>query len=351
MKKIFASILIISSLIANGQNSTMNDLWKLYNSHDYKSVIDKAKPLLDNETNNIDLNLMIGRSYADLTDYKNAIPYLEFAELNDTYNSWQKAWALSYLGTCYFMLQDYDDSKRSIDDCIKLNATKNATNSAYGQSLLFGFSEFYKTWKIVETDKFRFHFQNLSDAEIEKYTSLREIAYKEINDFFKNSLPKKIDFYVWESREDAKKILRTNLGFAKPNFCIVHTHYQQTLGHEMTHVISNYSVEMIQKTSLINEGTSVFFDQSNQDKKQFVKDWIQANDQKVDIQAIWKKRLDYPIDLSYPLSGLFIKELIDQFGRDKFLEFFGNQTYEHAKLVFGDKLDQVIQEFENKINT
>ncbi len=351
MRKIFTSIFILSSLISFGQNSAIDDLWKLYNSQDLKSVIEQAKPLLENDPNNIDLNLIIGRSYTDQTDYKNAISYLESTVKNDNNNSWRKAWALSYLGTCYFMSQDYNNSELSLNECIKLNATKNATNNAYGQTLFFGYSEIYKTWKIVETDNFRFHFQNMSDNEIENYVSIREKAYSEINDFFKSTLPKKIDFYVWESREVAKETLRRDLGFARPDFCIVHTHYQQTIGHEMTHVISNYSTKMIEKTGLINEGTAVCFDQTNQDKEKIVKDWLKTNDRKITINEIWTNFRDYPDALTYPLSGLFVKELIDNFGREKFIAFFGNQTYDNAKLIFGEKLDKVIKDFENKINT
>jgi len=76
------------------------------------------------------------------------------------------------------MLQKYEASKKYLDECINLNATKNATNDAYGKSLLAGFNEFYKDWKIVETDNFRFHFQHMNNAEIEKYSSTREIEYR-----------------------------------------------------------------------------------------------------------------------------------------------------------------------------
>jgi len=351
MRQFFISVLILTSLITFGQNSQIDDLWKLYNSHEYKTAIDKAKTLLEKEKNNVDLNLIIGRSYTDLGEFRDAIAFLESVVSNDNNNTWRKAWALSYLGTCYFMSQDYNKSESSLNECIKLNATKNATNNAYGQTLLFGFNDFFKTWKIIETDNFRFLFQSMSDIEIEKYVSKREKAFSEINDFFKSTLPKKIDFYVWESREDAKKILRANLGFAKPDFCIVHTHYQQTIGHEMTHVISNYSTKMVNKTGLINEGTAVCFDQTNQDKEQIVKDWIKNNGKQVEISEVWNNWKDYPEELTYPLSGLFIKELIDNFGREKFIVFFGNQTYDNAKIVFGDKLDKVIKDFENKINT
>ncbi|CAM3910122.1 Tetratricopeptide repeat protein [Flavobacterium branchiophilum] len=351
MSKIFTSIFILSSLISFGQNSAIDDLWKLYNSQDLKSVIEQAKPLLENDPNNIDLNLLMGRSYTDQTDYKNAIPYLESTVKNDNNNSWCKAWALGYLGTCYFMLQDYANSKKTTKECFDLNVTKNVTQYAYKRILLFGFDDFYKNWKIVESDSFRFHFQNMSDSDIKSYVSSREETFLKINQFFNSKLPKKIDFFVWESREDAKNLLKANLGFADPGFCIVHSHYQQTKGHEMTHVISNYSTKIINKTGLINEGTAVCFDQTNQNKEQIVKDWIKANDKKISIGEIWVNWKNYPEDLTYPLSGLFVKELLDKFGKEKFIEFFGNQTYENAKLVFGDSLDKVIKDFENKMNT
>lgn len=349
MKKIITLILILSSLISFGQNSAIDDLWKLYQSQDYKLVIKKATSLLNNHPKNIDLNLIIGRAFTDHGDYEDAMPYLDFTVKND--NSWRKAWALEYLGTCYFMVQKYNDSKKSLTDCINLNATKNATNVAYRNSSLFGFNEFYKNWKIVETDNFRFHFQNMNDTEIEKYTSLREIAYKKINDFFKSSIPKKIDFYVWKSIEDAENILRANLGFSKPNLCIVHTHYQQTIGHEMTHVISNYTSDISIKTRFINEGTAVSFDQSNQDRLRQIKNWITTNNKQIAIRDYWENGNEYAAEILYPLSGLFVKELIDNFGKEKFLEFFKNQTYLNAKLVFGDELENVINGFENKINS
>ena len=108
---------------------------------------------------------------------------------------------------------------------------------------------------------------------------------------------------------------------------------------------------MIEKTGLINEGTAVCFDQTNQDKEKIVKDWLKTNDRKITINEIWTNFRDYPDALTYPLSGLFVKELIDNFGREKFIAFFGNQTYDNAKLIFGEKLDKVIKDFENKINT
>ncbi len=349
MRELFTSFLILVSLISIGQNSAIDDLWKLYSSQDLKSAIEKAKPLLENDPYNLDLNLIIGRSYTDQANFKDAMPFLESTVKYDNNNSWRKAWALVYLGTCYFMLQDYDNSKISTKECFDLNSTKNVTQFAYRRILLFGFDDFYKDWKIIESDNFRFHFQNMSDSDLKSYVSSREEAFKNINLFFNSKLPKKIDFFVWKSREDAMNLLKASLGFADPRFCLVHSHYQQTKGHEMTHVISNYATRIINLTGLINEGTAVCFDQTNQNKEQIVKDWLKANNKKISIREIWANWKNYPENLTYPLSGLFVKELIDQFGREKFIEFFGNQTYENAKSVFGDELDEVIKDFENKM--
>ena len=118
----------------------------------------------------------------------------------------------------------------------------------------------------------------------------------------------------------------------------------------MTHVISDYTTKIIHKTGLINEGTSVYFDQTSRDREQMIKDWLKANDKRITIRDIWKNWGDYPESLTYPLAGLFVKELINNFGRDKFLAFFSDQSYQNAKRVFGPKLDAVVQEFENKIN-
>lgn len=350
MRLIITIIFILTSLITFGQNKQVEELGKIYMSGDFDKTILKANEFLKNDPNNIDYKLLLGRALADKGDFNSAIPYLDYTVNNDPNNSWRKAWALGYLGTCYYMLQDYENSRKTTKECFDLNVTKNATRYAYKRILMFGFDDFYKDWKIVESDNFRFHFQNMRNSDIEKYISSREKAFKNINKFFASDLPKKIDFFVWDSREDAKKLLIANLGFSDPRFCIVHSHFQQTKGHEMTHVISNYSTKMIMKTGLINEGTSVCFDQTNQDKEQIVKDWIKNNGKKVEIKEIWKDWKDYPEELTYPLSGLFVEELIDNFGREKFIDFFGNQTYDNAKVVFGEKLDTIIKEFENKIN-
>lgn len=350
MKKVIISVFLLASLNSFAQNSTISELWKYYLANDYNQVIEKANRLLDTEPNKIELNLVLGRSYTNKGEFKKAIPFLIYTINKDTTNSWQKAWAYAEIGRCYFMEQKYEESKKAIAGCLSTNATKKATKYAYGQSLLYGFDKFYDNWKIVETDHFRFHFQNTNNTDIEKFVSLKEEAYKRINNFFKSTLPKKIDFFVWESGEDARNLLKTNLGFAKPEFCIIHSLYQQTIGHEMTHVISNFTSVLLTKTRFINEGTAVCFDQTNRDNMRLVKEWNKTNNSKISIKECWISGESYPDDLLYPLSGLFVNKIIEKFGKEKFLEFFKNQTYENASTVFGNKLDKLIKDLESEIN-
>ncbi|MGB3229329.1 MAG: hypothetical protein WBB02_15240 [Saprospiraceae bacterium] len=350
MKKFITLILILLSLISFGQGPILDDLWKLYQSHDYDKVIENAKSHLNTDSLKADLNLLLGRSYADKGEFNKAIPYLKFTADNEFDYSWRKAWALGYLGTCYFMLQDYKNSENSILECLNLKSTKNVTKYAYKRYLFFGFVDYYSNWKIIESNNFRFHFQNMNESGIKNYIASHELAFNEINNFFKSYLPKKIDFFVWDSNEDAKKLLRAELGFSDPEMCIVHSHFQQTIGHEMTHVISHYSTKIVKKTELINVGTSVCFDQSNIKRAHIVKEWVKLHDKKITIKDIWINWKSYPEELTYPLSGLFVKELINNFGREKFIEFFSNQTFDNAKLVFGDNINKVIKEFEDRIN-
>lgn len=74
------------------------------------------------------------------------------------------------------------------------------------------------------------------------------------------------------------------------------------------------------------------------------------NNRQLSIKEFWKNGDSYAEEIRYPVSGMFVEDLIKKFGRDKFIKFFNDQTYENAKSVFGNDLDNLIAEFENKFN-
>jgi len=338
-------------MLCKAQPSKMEQLGKLYMSGNLKETINRADEYLEEEPENIDYILILGRALTDYGEYNKAIPHLKYTVENDPHNSWRKAWALGYLGSCYYMISEHEKSKKVLKDCVEFNATSNATNYATNRFLQFGYHKFFDDWTMIESDNFKFHFQKMDEMDAKSYADSREEAFIEINKFFNTELPKKIDFFVWDSRADAKMVLRAELGFANPFFCIIHSHFQQTRGHEMTHVISNFLEKEIVKTSLINEGTAVCFNLANQDKEAIVKKWLEKNEEeKIDIKAMWLYWQEYPQEISYPMAGIFVEQLIETFGKEKFLTFFVDQRYEHAKEVFGEEIDVIIQNLEDKFN-
>ena len=351
MKKTTSLILMMLIMFAGAalaQNPQSEELSKLYNAKEFEKTIVKAREFLKDDPQNIDYTAVLGRALVDIGQYAEAIPLLKFVAEND--NSWRKAWSEGYLGSAYFMVADYENSKAALQTAMQLNITANATKYATRNWLLFGFQSFFDNWKTSETKHIRFHFQNMNDREMESFMQSREKAYETVKSFFGSTLPKKIDFFVWQSKEDAMKILKANLGFADPQYCVIHSHFQQTRGHELTHVITEYSGKIQKKTGLINEGTAVCFDLSNNKRQEMVKTWLQTNIQKIDIKETWNNWGKYPQELSYPLSGLFVEELISRFGKEKFIAFFTDQTYENVLKLFGSETDTMIQEFEKRFN-
>ncbi|RKD85993.1 tetratricopeptide repeat protein [Mangrovibacterium diazotrophicum] len=343
-----AFLLFVCALYANAQNPQVDELNQLFVSKQFDQAIVKAREILANDSSNVDGQVVLGRSLTATGDSKEAIPHLQFVIGNT--GSWRKAWALADIGSCYYRIGEYEQSKIALKACIELNATQNATRAARRLSLILGSDDFFATWTIQETEHIRFHFQDMEETQMQAFMQSREAAFVKINRFFNSTISKKIDFFVWNSREDAKRVFGADLGFARPEYCLVHSHFEQTRGHEMTHVISNSSRQMLLRTGLINEGTAVCFDLSARNEEQQVLDWIAANKQPVNLKDIWTDFRKYPTELTYPLSGFFVGELLDRFGKDKFLAFFPNQTYENAQAVFGDELDKLISETENKFN-
>lgn len=350
MKILYSLTLLATCIILEGQSPRVQELSKLYMSGQFDQAISKADEYLLNDPKNVDYKLILGRAQADKGLYKVAVPNLEFCVQNDQANSWRKAWALGYLGTCHYMLGDDQKSKKYLKSCIELNATKNATNYAYYRMLVFGYDDYFGEWKTGETENMRFHFQNMNARDIGPYMKSRQDAYEKINKFFGSSLPKKIDFFAWDSREDASRILHRNLGFANSASCVIHSHYKQTRGHEITHVISYYTENITRIRPLINEGTAVCFNLSNDNKEKQVSDWLKSTGESLSIANLWSNWNKYPEKFSYPMAGLFVEEMINRYGREKFLTFFPDQSYEHARTVFGADLDVMIHEFEADYN-
>lgn len=324
-----------------------------YNSGEFDSVIANATKLLLIEPENPTLNLLLGRSLVEKGLLSDAEPYLLKVIENSESKTWMKAWGMNYFARIQFLLGDKLKSKQYLINCVKLNATNNVTKSSKGMLINLGLDDFYSDFKAVETEHFIFYFQSQTVVtKIEDFIEIREKAFVDITNFFDVKIPKKIDFFVWNLNEDAKQIGLKNLGFAIPEFCVIHSKANQTSGHEITHVITNYLSDNQIKTKFINEGVAVCFDLSNNNRLEIAKQEKVKDSFKdiVSIKKAWKDARSYPDWVYYPLAGEFICRIIDKWGKEKLIELLKNQTYENAVSIYGDKLDAIISELESEIN-
>ncbi|MBN1462726.1 MAG: hypothetical protein JW922_03510 [Paludibacteraceae bacterium] len=351
MKKLLSTLLFLSFLSSLVVANFKKELDISYSRKQYDEVIEKATPYLNVDSTKTEASLFIGRSYADKKEYSKALPYLLYVAENDTsWSKWRKSWALDYLGRTYFMLGEYDKSKKSLEACIELAGTKNSVADAKSLFKCFAYDLDLATWKKVETEHFVFYFQNMTEDKIEKITTSEENAFITINGFFKAPLPKKIDYFVWKTKPSSKELIKELKKRSIENFYVIHSRENQTPGYLITKTISYNAVDIKKKHDLIFEGTAKHFHQKVEDKYIPIKDWMLLNKDTICIKHLWINHREYPKKISRYVGALFVKCLIDEYGRDKFLEFFKEQTYEHGLKVYGQELDRVIADVENKIN-
>ncbi len=347
----FLSAILLNVLIlAQDYQKVLGDL---YNSGKIDEVLIKAKEYIKSDSANAQLNLILGRALVDKGLFSEGLPYLQKVVNNNKNKNWMRAWGMNYLGRIYLMRGDKSISKQYFIDCINLNATKNVTRLSKLMLVNLGYDDFYSNFETIESKHITFHFQpNSVVTNKAEFIDLRENAFIEINNFFEVKIPKKIEFFVWNSNHDAKEIGLRELGFAIPQFCIIHSMANQTLGHELTHIISNYISDKKIETKFIKEGVAVCFDLSKENKLQIAKKLKETDsvEIKVSIKKAWKDSKAYPEWVYYSLAGEFVHRLLDRWGKEKLIELLKNQTYENALSIYGDELNKIINELENEIN-
>jgi hypothetical protein len=217
--------------------------------------------------------------------------------------------------------------------------------------MLLGLAAVYTNWMVVETEHFRFHFSvEARTINTNSFVASRESAFARINQFFGAKMPKKIDFFVWRSSEDAERAGLGTLGFARPEMCLVHSAGNQTRGHEMTHVICRQAVKPAKTSGLINEGIAVYFDQTGRDRLATARRAVrEAKMESVSITDLWERLRAKSDSITYPVAAAFIERLHKKGGDEKLKQLAREQTLEAAKRIYGGELEAWIAEFEKEL--
>ncbi len=342
MKSFFLPLLLFVYSSLNAQE--LGELWNKYNQKEYNVVLEQASPLLKDYPNNMELNLLVGRTYAEIQNPKQAISYLQNVLENDINRS-NKAWSMAYLGQCYYFLDSIDLAKKLLNSCIKINATKNVTNKAYGILEYFSLSQFYDSWTLIDTNNIRFHFQNSQYNK--KYVETISKIYTDLNKFFNAQTTKKIDIYIWENPEEAKTRLKMELAIARYSATSIHTTYNNSKGHELTHILCFYGFNPRNMNNLITEGIAVYFDQTNRNRMNVAQEFL--NGRKINVIDLWTNTSSYTNDYCYPIGGALIDFLLKNGTEQQLKEILKNQTTDNARKVYKD-FDNLMKDFNEKIN-
>ena len=330
MKQILVIFLLLLSFLAEAQHK---DLAKLYAKQKFDKLIEIGAIKLSKTPKDLVVNMMVGRAYVALDKYQKAIPFLEKIEGNETSLLWVKAWSLAELGTAYYHTGKVKKGIEKLKEAKDLKATRNCSRFVQKQLMRFQENEYFQEWKIYETDRIRFHFQDEKCIDnVDVYMQGHEQAYETINRFFKVEMLKKIDFFVWKNKTDAFDLFGKPLGWASPDRKIINAWYKQTKGHEICHILCDVAVQPEKKTKLINEGICVYFDQTTRNKMDEARKILPKYE--FHLLELWESPTEYERGLSYPMGGAFIDFLIRKGGKQKMIKLLKNQTVENAEAIY-----------------
>lgn len=260
------------------------------------------------------------------------------------------AWYDLWLVSIQYFLGNHEAAAHALEHCEDVNLSVEQRRLKDKFSALFGFHPAYQNWTIYETENIVFHYRvdENSKTRLDEFALSRQAAFTKINEFFNCRLERKIDFFLWDSQDEAFSVLNRYLGFAIGQYYLVHNALNQTVGHELSHIITYYLDGSEEIIPLICEGAAVLFDQSGRDNLAFTKRMMEKNHvEKADVKALWQNFFSLSSGVSYPLAAVFSETLLKEFGKEHYLELMRHQTYEGACSVLGkEKIEEAIRKTE-----
>jgi len=350
---LFVLLTVAPLLHAQTDAGPADTLWDLYQQGAFEEVAKQGRALIATDNGTAQVNLAVGRALVDMQRYEEGLPYLLKAAEGDPDRTWVFAWAQVYISGCQYQAGNYDGARQALVSARNSSATKNVVNTARRNLVFLGFAEEYDEWLPFETEHFSFRFSpRLALFDRVEFAREHEAAYETISTWFGGGPDRKIRFFVWMDNAEAQAMGLPPLGFARPPYHLIHAYEKQTVGHEMTHIISDYAVASEFKCGLINEGTSIYHDQTGRDTLDRARTAMAAYPAEapaVSLAALWEDWSLLEDTYSYPVAGAWITWLIEKGGREKFLTFFPNQSLANARAVYGPDLSDWMTAFETAL--
>lgn len=350
---IVLALVIALTLPAVAQQPLDNTaLWELYSNGHHGQALDRAQLLLADHPQDRDLRHLLGRCLFDLGRPDEAREHLKFC-VTDSPPDWRYAWSQFYLGGLAATRGDDDECRRLWtavrDDSITRNVARNAANNLRA----FGLDESMAHWPVRDTEHLHLVFSPALPADqLDRYAEAHEDAWHELTEAFGGAPEYRTRYIVWSSLDEARREAGIrSLGFAKPEYNLIHCLWNQTLGHELAHVVCHHALQPSERTGFINEGLAVAHDLTGRDQAARARATMgEAGIEAVDVRRCWDDPGSVAGDLLYPVAGGWIQFLLERKGRPTVLELGRNQTRAHAESVLGDEFATLVAEYEATLN-
>ena len=331
-RNILTLLLVVFTLTASAQSKQLK---KLFNKGKYKQSITLAERELKAQPDNDALQLLLGKAYSRFYEFEKAIPVLQKVESSTTADIETKEMAKAYLGRCYYAQGDEEKGLEILKACLQ-NKKVRAVSKFANKELLYTQTEsYYKNWEVKEGKYIRFHFQDINAMDdVEAYMANQERIAQRMFDFFKFTLGKKIDFFVWKNGMDAYKRLGNSLGLSSAAYAVVNVHYKSEKEYELCHMLCRRIVKPKQRSMLISEGLGVYFEQMDKNLFKAARNVIPK--EHFFVTELWEQPTRYAKDISYPVGAAFIEHLVNTGGKKKLKELLYKQTIRNGELVYED---------------
>jgi tetratricopeptide (TPR) repeat protein len=332
--------------------SVLPELWSLYQK-DRMVELERRFAELATQSQYIDgINHLRGRILVENREFAAAVPLLEPLTSGTDKADWLPGYSGLYLARAVFGSNRREEAGKALESVLRISSRPKMTIEAKNLMVRLGFSPEFKNWVNVESRNTVCHFSPaFAESERTKYVAEHEQAFADIQQAFVASLPRKLDIYVWNSREEANLMGVPMLSFARPDLCSVYVHREASIGHEMTHVICQYAPKSVARNLFLMEGTAVCFDYTGENKLEKAASGIIR--QKIPVptvEQLWRSMRTVNDRVSYPFAGGFVRRLIDTSGMSRFRELL--QTggeWEDAVQLYGPGLLSLADSFQAEL--
>jgi tetratricopeptide (TPR) repeat protein len=328
------------------------DIQRLSNQGQAEEVLEQALARLETSPDDILLHHLVGVSLVQLGRGEEARPYFEFC-IESGVKDWRYAWSLLYLGGIDIEAGAYEAAREKWlevrDGRITENVARNAANNLRG----FGLDEAFDDWIRQESGHLRVQFSPMhADKDIDRWMKGHEMAWERLTELIGGAPDVPVRYIVWGDLAEARELCGiTSLGFARPEYALIHCRWEQTVGHELAHVFVGRVLQPTVTTRFVNEGLAVAHDLTNRNRLDVARGAMgETGVDSVDLELLWTGQHPGGEDILYPVSGAWIDFLIREAGREKVLELARNQTIESAAAIYGEDFAGLVVAFEDLLN-